>query len=273
VSALSVHVFAGLAVQARAQSARPLPTPEPVSEAHFLCIESVRELSDGALVIAYERAKQLWFLPSAMSAPREIGRDGDGPAEYRSASRLIPLRSDTTVLVDATRRRMLRLYKERILGVWSPSDWLAEATGGRPAGIDHRNNAVMIRGVALTSQVADTAALVVAHGATKTVDTIGAVRLASGTMQLGARAADNRPATIRFTFPVYRSEEQVMLFADGWLAVLRVATYRVKWRTPAGSWIRGEVVRAPRVRVDAELKAGETAPPRSAWGDAGIAAR
>lgn len=47
--------------------------------------------------------------------------------------------------------------------------------------------------------------------------------------------------------------ERAAYFPDGWIAVLRAEPYRVDWRNPSGTWVRGAPISLPTVAVtDAE---------------------
>jgi hypothetical protein len=50
------------------------------------------------------------------------------------------------------------------------------------------------------------------------------------------------------------TEEQGILFPDGWIAVARLDPYRVDWRSPAGGWRRGSPLPFASTPVDDRLK-------------------
>lgn len=99
-------------IDARSESAFDrisLPSPTRSAAAPFLRVESIRELSSSSVVLldSYERA--IFWLDSAVSSARLIGRHGLGPGEYMLPFKLLPMRGDTTALLDAVGRKVLLL--------------------------------------------------------------------------------------------------------------------------------------------------------------------
>ena len=50
------------------------------------------------------------------------------------------------------------------------------------------------------------------------------------------------------------AEDQVLMFLDGWIALVRAHPYRVDWHTPNGRWIRGTSLSADSIQVDRREK-------------------
>ncbi|HEY4320770.1 MAG TPA: hypothetical protein VGM77_06260 [Gemmatimonadales bacterium] len=64
--------------------------------------------------------------------------------------------------------------------------------------------------------------------------------------------------------PVYLPREVQTLTPDGWLAVVRVNPYRVDWRSPSGSWTRGDSIAVPLIPMTEREKVAMMA--RNAFG-------
>jgi hypothetical protein len=73
----------------------------------FSQIVGLRELSDGRVVIADARDKILQIIDFKGGAPKKIGREGSGPGEWLTLSRLLAYPGDTTLMPDQQNNRML----------------------------------------------------------------------------------------------------------------------------------------------------------------------
>lgn len=54
------------------------------------------------------------------------------------------------------------------------------------------------------------------------------------------------------------SQDQAILFSDGWIAVARVSPYRVDWRRPDGQWLSGPPLPLDTISVDRREKCAAT---------------
>lgn len=90
-----------------AQPSIPLPPASDELHDTFSLIISVRELPDGRVLIADRKEKRLVVVSWSDGQTRLLGRVGRGPGEYRSLRQLLPLGSDSTLLVDTQQRRLL----------------------------------------------------------------------------------------------------------------------------------------------------------------------
>jgi len=71
-------------------------------------VSAARELSDGTVLFTDTQERSLFAVANGRP-PQKIGRDGDGPFEYRQPARLVALGGDTTLVVDGSSRRWLML--------------------------------------------------------------------------------------------------------------------------------------------------------------------
>jgi hypothetical protein len=84
----------------------PPASAEPGEE--FTNILSVRELSDGRVLIADGREGRVVLVDLKTGVVQQVGRKGQGPNEYGNAGPLIPLAGDSSLMVDYMSRRWLR---------------------------------------------------------------------------------------------------------------------------------------------------------------------
>jgi len=234
---------------------QPAP-PNAVAAQTFTSIRSVRELSDGRVLLTDRMERILVLLDLGQGSSVPVGRRGDGPAEYRVPSRIAPLRGDSSIVIDAANRGWLILDGPDIVDSWRvqrvPTESLQMefegiAGGGRILGLrTHRFSRVEgMPGLALLPQNADSVAVLMAghwlEGPGEGLDTLAVIA---------------GPGNRTFCMSAYRPEsggspriggcspvsggDLVLPFPDGWIAFLYHAPYRVAWRRPNGTWIQGD---------------------------------
>lgn len=94
-----------------AQGAGSVPTtelarPDATFSEPFSGITGLREMPDGRVMVADRIEAAVRLLDLQAGTAREIGREGQGPDEYRMPGRLFPLPGDSTLLVDFGNRRL-----------------------------------------------------------------------------------------------------------------------------------------------------------------------
>jgi hypothetical protein len=234
--------------------AKTLASATATSEALFSRVSSVRELSDGSLLVVDRGDEQLFHLRFG-AAPRLVGRRGNGPGEYRGPMMLYALPDDSTVLTDSYNMRWHVLHRDRIVRTVVESEELVRYLGGDLIGFDGRGHVAAVRGKKFASAApvlrASADSLVVLHadrdGARR--DTVALLR-GQGSKGFAVRKGDaTRPGVIMAANPL-GTEDQAILLADGTIAVAYVEPYRVDWRLSTGSWIRGAPVGLDRTPVD-----------------------
>lgn len=233
----------------------------------FMYLWAVRELRDGRVLISSGTPESRLVVADFRSdGVLALGREGSGPGEYRAARDIWPLPGDSS-LVDAWgQRRWLILSGARIAN--TVSSWGAGLGGARIAGIDSAGHLLEIRpirfgksGNELVLQLPQNAEslLVLRHDRSARnpdtrsearVDTLASLRGPWSGIRWLKRASElNRAVEYELHGPL-DSEDQAVLFPDGWLAIARVSPYRVEWRQPDGIWIRGRPLPFAPARVD-----------------------
>lgn len=257
--AVCLVVFTAGTVCAGGAGAQEVPTersvPPPIAEwtRGFTLITSVRELERGRTLVADRGEQRLYLINSETGAIDELLGRGEGPGEYQAIGWLYPVAADQTILTDLARRWVLlrdsepirtysgstplpRRFRARLDGVATNGTVLASVSGEYPGG-----------------STGDTRVLELAHGlgahdGLPRLDTIARVR-GAGTLQLACVLASTRgePAC-----QFLETEDQAVLFPDGWIAVALHHPYRIDWRSPDGDWIRGEALEGSVALSEAE---------------------
>lgn len=174
---LVATIGACLASPAAAQPVRvgALRGPADELDEAFTRITSVRELSDGRLLVAGAgEDMRLAIVDWRSGAVRTLGREGAGPGEYRSIGRVVPLGGDSTLLEDRRTGRWLLLAGERFVATGR----IPIAGGGVPllAGADARGRVLRLGGVSFGRMPGMSRPLAMVESA----DTVAVVRARRG---------------------------------------------------------------------------------------------
>lgn len=231
-----------------------LGSPDLVINGGFTRVTSVRELHDHKLLIA-DRIEGIAVTDLRSGATRTIGRRGDGPGEYRGVGRIHVLGGDSSLFTDSDSHRWLIMDGVSIVRTLpahlAPNRLLSSLLSGA----DRFGHVLGVRGfrhtpgVPASRETADSLLVLLVHLPSQRVDTITRVkgRGPAGFGTLPARGGS--PPRIFLSNPL-ATEEQALLFADGWIAIARTNPYRVDWRAPDGRWIRGPALPFDSVKVD-----------------------
>lgn len=238
---------------AQAPHTIPLTSPEPLSDAVFTRVVSVRELRDSSLLVSDRGEQQLFHLRTDGSAPTPVGRVGSGPGEYRQLGWLFPLPSDSSALIDTYSGRILLLDGARIVRTHSENEPLALALGTSISGASARGHLLSASRapVRSTSTEPQRLALLLARRSGTSADTIGSLLSHAAPVVIAQRSSG--PANLFVGNPL-TSLEQAALSLDGWIAVARLNPYRIDWRRPDGQWVRGAPIETTAVAVSEREK-------------------
>jgi hypothetical protein len=233
----------------QAQSPRALGRPDAEYREPFSQLSSVRELSDGRLIVADTRERTLQLIDLRTGTATPIARQGSGPAEFQVPSALYALRADKTMVQDPPNSRFLILGPDgKPARTFSPAQEEARRGGGGGSGAGGTLRATDAAGlmyyqapgivVAPDGRVvpADSAAIVRYTPATLKHDTVAFVRVPRQIVQAlpgGGRYARGLPFDLADEWDV---------FADGRVAVVRASPYRVEIVSPNGTRSVGQAV-------------------------------
>lgn len=240
-----------------AQRIETLTLP-PAAETHpheFTGVTSLRELSDGRVIVTDGGEQRLLVIDFATGTSKEIGRKGRGPEEYGMVAFIYDIGADSSIMVDMMARRFLLFDGDSIVETVPPDDAGAAAAGGVIDGADRlghvarRRRAASAPGVTVTGKDDSTAVILISR-ATGRVDTIAMLRLAEIRTERTTNS-EGRTTSI-FSRPVgyLPSKEEAVLLPDGTLAVARLEPFRVDLRAPDGTWLHGDSLPVPPIRAD-----------------------
>lgn len=236
-----------------AQSSRQLVADAEFPEG-FGRVSGLRELSDGRLMISDGLGQMLLWIDMERGGMEQIGREGQGPEEYRTPDALYALAGDSTMMVDLGNGRLTVLGPD---GEFVRTIPIARQVDGRmvtalPRGVDRQGRiyfqpfGMMMgppRGGAPT--VPDSASIARWNPADDLVDTLGTVKLEERKLETSG-GMNNRSIRIR---PVRMSSQDSWAVApDGRVAVARSDGYSLEW-IGDGSHRRGSQVSFRPVRV------------------------
>jgi hypothetical protein len=250
-SPLAIAASAVLLVS-RALAGQGTPTVPPVRlspanathPAEFTVVAGVRELSDGRVLVTDEKDGVLVAVDFRAGTSLAVGRTGNGPGEYRQVGRLWPLGGDSTLLKEPFAPRWLLLRGVEVVATLGPGDPTVRAVGMMPImGSDTRGGIGVVqfgRDASGRPTLDDSLLLVRVARPSLRVDTI--TRLGSPTQwERGAgvtpsppavaAAGGGAPAERRYALGL-QVQDQVAVFADGWIAIARTDPYRVDWCAP-----------------------------------------
>lgn len=246
---MAAPMFLAPVSHAVAQSKVPMRELAPVtakSSDRFGSIFSVRELADGKVLVNDGRSRQLVLVDSALGnwtvildSVASSGR-GYGPR----ASPIIPYLGDSTFFVDGASRTLLILGPTgaiaRVASPPKPNDLsgLAYATSG----IDSKGNLLYVVRERIKDDPSyrsrqDSAAIVRANFDTRTVDTLGRVKLADGEVETDT-LINGRSIITRIINPLKSVDEWAVL-SNGTIAMVRGGDYHVDFLRPDGPALKG----------------------------------
>jgi hypothetical protein len=223
----------------------------------------VRELSDGTLLYTDTQERAI-FAVSVGGAPRQLGREGDGPFEYRQPARLFALGGDTTLLVDGSNRRWLLLVGTRFAPLPDVAKSLASALGAELESIDSKGRVLQLAGFAIPRKDvpwryagqppgADSIRVLRFHLGSNRVDSIRTLRGGYDGPSVRREVTLRGRRTVHQVVNPLRASEWATTFRDGTIAVVYLNPYRVEFIAPNGRASVGAIVEAP-VRVTDQIK-------------------
>lgn len=266
IVALGVAVASPLAAQG---TPRTLPAPNATFEEPFssVGVGTVRELSDGRLIVADARDKVVQRIDLRTGQAVAIGREGSGPAEFGMPLRVFGAPADTTLLFDPLNTRYLvigpdakpintfRTEAETPARGTGPGGGRVMIGGGLMARATDARGRLYAEGSSLSIDAdgrpksADSAAIVRYDRGTRRVDTLAFVKLPPTNIQMSG-GANNQRIMIGGSNPLTPRDEWTV-FPDGRVAIVRAVDYHVDWVMPDGSKRSSAPVRYTPIRMTA----------------------
>lgn len=247
---------------------RRLGPPHAILDEEFTVIAAVRELADGRILVTDENDRRVVVADFSTGETGQIGRQGSGPGEYRQIGRIWPLAGDSSILKEPFSPRWLLLNAAQVVATVGPGDASVRTVGtSRIMGADGQGHVVWVqfaRDAAGRAAVNDSLLVVRLDRGTQRVDTIGRVQSETG-WSAEAGVSENATAVAAATGgaprrPTYvialAAPDQVAVFPDGWVAIVRARPYRVDWCPPDSPCRTGQALGAATLRMsDREKRA------------------
>jgi hypothetical protein len=236
---------------------------DAIAEETFSRITSIRELPDGSLLVADQGDSRLALLNFASKTVTAIGRSGDGPGEFRTVGWVFRLPGDSTLFTDVFLSRWFILTGSKIVETISERMPVNRLLLSELSGVDSFGHVLGVRGSVFTGDAprlrgnADSLVLLLANRRTQLADTLEVLKGRGSRGYVREPPKGGQMPRLIFGSPL-ASEDQALLFQDGWIAVARTEPYRVDWRAAGGRWYRGNPLPYQPVKVDDREKCAAT---------------
>ncbi len=253
ISGVLLAVVSSVQAQ-QAVPVRDLSAFDAKSSEHFGNIFNVRQLADGKVLVNDGVRRRLVMLDDKLSNPMVVidsvseGGNSYGPR----AAPLIPYLADSTLFVDGASLSLLVIDPfgkvAHVMSAPKPGD-LRFLAGGA-SGVDKQGNLVYRGAMMMTQnrtagapgqappviQPPDSAPIIRANFDTRTVDTIGRVKIQSGTRMNVTQTADGKMQMKATVNPLITVDDWAVL-SDGSIAFVRGHDYHIDWIHTDGSKI------------------------------------
>ncbi|MEO8296152.1 MAG: hypothetical protein ABI613_11605 [Gemmatimonadota bacterium] len=229
-----------------------LTTPISQSADAFTSITSVRELSNGRVIVTDVMDKSVHLIDLASETSAPIGREGQGPGEYGFPTDLLALPGDTTLLVDRVNRRFLIILPSGKTGQSIPFPVEAGRDLSDPRAVD-RDGRIFFQGSLLGGALTpgqptpDSLPIIRWDRRRNSVDTVTYLKVPSMNMNVSGSGSTAR--VMMFRQQPFGQQDDWSVTPDGRTGVARVADYHIEWFSPTRQRTAGPVNRFERLRV------------------------
>ena len=271
-SVVALVGLSGAVTGADAQE-RPLGTPVATHSESFAVVNTVRELSDGRVLVADPLSKVLIVLDADLVRADTLGRLGEGPAEYLQPDAVWPLPGDSTLLVDLGNTRLTMLDSDGAFGRTRP---IAQGNGGPgtppalalPSGVDGQGAIYFTSMPAMGPEGPSDTVTVLRLGPNGGAPTpITQLKTTSFTSRTSG-SANNQNVNIS-SIPLSATDVWAVA-GDGSVAVARAGEVQVDWISPDGTTTRGSRIDLASVPIRQAEKEEWSADRESSGGGVGI---
>ncbi len=251
---LSLSLLAAMATYPASGFAQVrLGQPTAVFPEDFGAIQTIRELPDGRVLVADPLSKALYAVDMDGGTRPIIGREGEGPEEYRQPDAVWPLPGDSTLLVDLGNGRLVALGPDLSFGPTIPIA-VGEFQRGSPLvlaipqGVDGAGNiyARVMGGGMGGGAFPDSADILRIHRESQTSEPAAKFKVQDMT-QTTTGGANNQNISIS---PIPLSPEDAWGVApDGSLILIRSGDYHLERIAPDGTVSHGPAVPFDPIRI------------------------
>lgn len=234
--AVVATLLIALAPEARAQSVPIISLGQPTATfaEPFDQVTSVRELSDGRVLVADLLARAVSLADLDLGTASAVGREGQGPKEFSFPMALVALPGDSTLLVDPAQRRFLMIGPDGapITTIPFPSEFSGPV---RVRGAD-RQGRIYAEGSAFSfgsgnvnlgeQTLPDSVPLLLWDRAIGRVDRLGKIKVPEMTMAVSGGANARAVAMRQAPLP---AADAWSVTSEGRVGIARVGDYHVDW--------------------------------------------
>jgi hypothetical protein len=235
---------------------RRISTASALSKDRIQTITGIRELPDGRVLLNDGQSRRVLLLDTTLATQRVVL---DSMSEHENTygnqqGGLVPYRGDSTIFVDRTSLAMIVLDPQgniaRVRSVPRAQDAYIYGQGsafGSNVGTDAKGRLVYRinaqsrpplrpppRGVPFVPEQPDSAFIVALDMETRTLDTIGAVKIPKE--EYTVRIAPNGGWNWTFMMNPMPTNDDWAVLSDGSIAFVRWIDYRIDYLNPDGSW-------------------------------------
>lgn len=233
-----------------------LGAPTATLDQEFTGIDGLRELRDGRVVVLDARERAIYVINLETKTAKKIGRDGDGPGEFRLPRSFFSLGGDTTLVNDMARHGKLLVITPagEVGGFVSTEDSALSARAfivgaADAAGRLYENNYSGDSNSIIRWDRAHHRRDTLAHISMKVVSPLLRPIPTPGNAPRGGPARSAGPP------PPFFALSQWAVSADGDLAIVTPEPYRVSIVNRAGVRVQGQPIAFTGVSVGAAEKA------------------
>lgn len=228
-----------------AQQPISLGKPDAEFAESFTRIGTIRELSDGKVLVADPQDRIVQLIDFKSGTATKVGRTGSGPGEYGIPNRIIAFPGDSSAIFDPDNSRYLIITPDGKAGATFRIDDVGGVRmGGRgatPRGTDTRGR-IFIEGSPFVATAdggiapGDSAPVLRLDRATRKLDTLAYVQLAKG----NARGSSGPGGVMMMVgLKAFPSRDDWTPMPDGGVGIARVRDYHVDRYSPSGTRTSG----------------------------------
>jgi hypothetical protein len=224
--------------------------PDAALQESFTQVAGVRELPGNRAIVTDQSERTVYLVDFSSGSRRTIGRQGDGPAEYRFPMAPFAAAGNATLMLDATRRLVHVISSD---GTFRPS--LSPPYGAVPGGllsargVDSQGN-IYFEGNSFNSETGrftDSVAVIRWNPLSNKTEIFGKV-------SSGGRVTIQRqgsPASIARSILPFPHVDAWTSLPDGRVAVVRQSPHTIAFFEANGTLRAGAVIDAPSIPVTA----------------------
>ena len=243
-------------------SSLSLATVERLTAPQFTRVFSVHERDDGAILVSDLGDQLLYVVRNKRSSV--VGRVGPGPGEYKGPLFLFPMSADTVLAADASDRRWHLLVGTKLLTPSESRRQMATTLGAAIEGISATGSILSVMGhgkqrpgeqyLYMGSPTNADTVVAVLSTTRALQDTVAWLKGQYFGRKNAMKAIDGVRMEQRGIRNPYETNDQAVMYSDGFVAVAHFDPYSVDWRDPNGRWTRGAAINDRMATMTSAMK-------------------